>query len=571
MAKLPDYTALGGRPEPQAELNVTPYDETLAAPARALQQLGATLGHAANDMSKMYREEERKNAIIRAEDDHNKIKTWMLDKQYGEKGYTKTAVGEAAVKTPWINTNIQEYDAYSNELLSSATDGDHKNHLKQVISNERYRLLSDMTKHQVVEEERYKDAVYSGLISTSTASAIRDTSSAFNIVMSERERIREATKVRMNDKGLKDEATVTAAVNKHLSDLNIAVINQALADNNPKRAEEYFNMVVRESDGTVRKIKDEIDPTKLGDVTKQINKYSELSEAQNVYEDMIAKGFSDEKKYKIARDKYEGSFQEELLKQIDHGITRDKAAQRLSEKTAQNDVYRIYSETNDLTKIPPFLQEQMGYVAWQRLVTTDLARKRAAANGKSIPNDPVHYAEIMTMAIDNPADFMQLVNSGGLQSYQLNGKTVEKFIGMAANKKDLTESKAIRDETNKALVDMGIKDPNKNRLKNNSKGEEIRAFDKRVYEWAFDTKERTGVWPAANEYKKFISDQKIKVVKEGWFFDSEKPIGRMEIEGVPSAEAARIAEYLKKVKPKYKGDVTEDDIKTFYNSSIGIK
>lgn len=164
MAKLPDATALGGRPIPQPARGVVSYNPVTGAetaPGQALARLGATIGNVGEKLHAHIQAQEERANTVRVEDAFNQLRSRQLDLTIGEQGFTKRKSGDA-VNQPLM----QEYDLRFTDAAKAIEDGlanDAQRELfrkRAAVSNLQFK--QDILQHVTRESDVYAKQVFEG-------------------------------------------------------------------------------------------------------------------------------------------------------------------------------------------------------------------------------------------------------------------------------------------------------------------------------------------------------------------------------------------------------------------------
>lgn len=562
MAKIPDAMSLGGRPTPQPEYGLTPYNESLSAPGRALQRLGESVGDLAGDLNKKYKEEERRSNLIRAEDARNKIKEYRLGSTYGEKGYERTITGEKAATTPWINTNLTDFDSRANDIESSLDNDEQKQAFKQYLGSERYGYLADMTRHQVQQDAIYKKDVFNGVMNTAQATVATKWSDD-NAILAETQRVEFAVRNAMPYSTPNEQ---NQAFKQSMSKIHEAVINQALANKDTERAKNYLNMVIKDGEKT-RSIREEINPEKIKSLEEAINTKGLIFDAQREFEKKLGETQNEKELLDWARNSFEGPKQEEVRKNVYDWIQDKKADERVRSRGAEDAISNILMNGGKVSDIPHQLINDVGAAKYARIVETDRKKREAIASGKGVSTNLAHYAELTRMKDKEPDRLRELANnpSGPFPGYTI-GATDAKSLIRQSNPKDISNSVIFRREVDEAAAAiLEIKNVAAERKGKGGTAKRIWKFDKYIddnVQGFIDTHD--GRNPNLEELKAIISGAKVKVRTTGLFGDGEDDLYDIsasfsEKYNMKPSEISRIWSAIISEKP----DATEDDLERY--------
>ena len=557
MPKLPDVTALGVRPEAKPNLGVTAFNESLLAPSRALQGLAASVGRTGEEFQKIYEAERRKKQVINAEDRLNKTKEERL-RLTGEMSAIR---GENATSPTFIKEHLDKFDSFVQQTADTLGTPEEVDLYRNRADNERFGLLSDVTRYQLRESEQFAKDTYEGVNRVGISQAANDNSP--ESLKAIKVRINAAVDMYADDQGYPKEGPGSEAREaerlKRLSAVNVTAVEQALSAKNPELAKKLFYTN-----------EEEIDPAKRDNLRKAVNDKTDLADTQGIVDKLRTRFGTDiAATNRFIEENYSGEKEASLKKEAKERVQGDQIVSRLSEKAAYKEGARIYGETGDLEDIPYNVRNAMHPDKWRSLESNDRAVKAAKVRGTDIVDDPAEFARMIKMSNDDRPEFNEQALAG-FPGVQLSNKTKMSLVRILKTDKDITQMGVIQKDVDKMLADIGYKDIKEDALKTNNNGKEMRAIRNEITQWAFDHKETEGTWPTAAALKEHIAQKKM-VVPKGGFFGGEKTIGRIQGElskeyGVTDNEIINVYQHLKKLKPASKGEVNAKDIRDFLDN-----
>ena len=546
MPKLPDFTALGQSPQVQPNLGVTAYNDSATAPGRALQGLAASVGKTAEDFKRIYDEEKRKNDMVQVEDNHNKLKLRMDELKSGDQGYGNIHGGDVN-ESNFMEKYRTEFTGYASELQAGLANDEQKKAFSRIASNEDYRLQHDMLGHKVREQQTYKKEVHNSLFNIENDYVDKNYESD-NAILSSIERTSAATREMAKDAGYND-AMIAQEVARAKGASYAIAINAAISNGDVKRADALFNArFVKGAEVDV--VKDLIPADKRAHLQDVIRKKDINYEAERDVEKKILETTDEKALLDWARNNYSGEKQDAVRKRVYEYLQDTRVANNLANRKAEDSATTEMFNGTLLADMPQDIIDNLSGPVALRLKKYEDAKLAAAASRKSIQTNWDHYGQLKQMVKDEPDRFSKLATNPGnpFPGYTLGNTETKQLLNIATNDKDLTYTNAIQKEVDLAITDIfRIKNVASERKKTGSDANKIHEFDAKIDGLVEDFyKEHNNRFPNQAETRKIIADQQVKIIKKGWLWDSEKPIGAVDIPGVPSDRAAALAKDIEK-------------------------
>lgn len=174
-----------------------------------------------------------------------------------------------------------------------------------------------------------------------------------------------------------------------LTNLHKQVI-QALVDENPDHARQYYEANKQEIAGADRDVIDKV--IKVGTI-RQV--------AQVATDKIMATGAGETEALAYARSHYTGQEQDEVVKRVTERYAEADAVRERDQKTAGDRAWNIYSKANSLTAVPTTLLASMDGKDRLALQKEDAAR----ISGKLVDTDWTTYYGLRAMAAQDPTKF----------------------------------------------------------------------------------------------------------------------------------------------------------------------
>lgn len=244
MAKIPDVTALGGRPTPSAPTSVASYRSSSgaeAAPALAIADAGNQMDAGGDQMWRLAKVEQEKNDVIRAEDAFSQLRKKALELTTAEgTGFVHQKGSNVATRP----TLFKDYSALLKEagdqIAATLDNEEQKQRFKQRYNVAEYQYQNDLLNHITKERGAYAEQVFKGTVETEIQEATTRWQDANAIALS-LERMKAATNREADRVGAAPEARA-ATLQANESKVHAAVIAQALAAGDYAHANTWFEM-----------------------------------------------------------------------------------------------------------------------------------------------------------------------------------------------------------------------------------------------------------------------------------------------------------------------------------------
>lgn len=257
MARLPSAADLmGGRPRVGVQGGVNAAQPG-AVPnlgdggAAGLMEVGRALVSVGSDLDRVFKAEQERTDKLRAEDSFNQLREQQLDLSLGEKnGFAQTKGGDAA-NGDLLKKWTARFDDLQRKIEGTLENDRQREAFKQRAAVARSGFQGDIFRHVAKETDVYALSVYKGTLDVETRNAMANWEDAPAIATSGA-RIKNAVAAEAERSGWSPEAR-TAAQMSALSGMHSAVITQALANNNPAYAQEYYKTNKAELDPNVSK------------------------------------------------------------------------------------------------------------------------------------------------------------------------------------------------------------------------------------------------------------------------------------------------------------------------------
>lgn len=240
MPKLIDPSAQA-RPIPRMIGNVArmPDIQHSNAEAQGLVSLGRSIESGANEIFKAQKIEEERINTLRAEESFNKLRERQLDLTVGDdNGFVKQK-GAAAVTRPLFRDWSQKFDDAETEIAGELTNDSQREKFKSRASVARLQYQEGILRHLAQEDDAYAKQVYDGVIATELQGASVRWDSPNDVSLSI-ERIKNAVDERA-ERYSWDAEYKNAVLSQEQGKVHAAVIGQAIATQNYKYAEQWYN------------------------------------------------------------------------------------------------------------------------------------------------------------------------------------------------------------------------------------------------------------------------------------------------------------------------------------------
>lgn len=331
---------------------------------------------------------------------------------------------------------------------------------------------------------------------------------------------------------------------EYLTSLHTQVI-QNLADSNPKKARDYFDLHRAEINGASH-----------DGISKVLKTGGIKVSAQSFADEVMAGGINEADALAAARKKFEGDEEAAVTTEIKTRFAERTAGRERMQRDAADEAYSIYAKTGRVSAIPAALWEKMdGKV--------QLALKKdaqTAAEGKLPKTDWDKYYELRQQAISDPAAFAR--RDLRAEFPHLGKSERESLIDLQTKKPaELREVQTLDTQINATLVPLGL-----------SRADTAQATD--AIRRAIDTEQRMAGKQLPPEARQKIIDRMLiegEVIRGRWYLSDPNrrlyqvtPAERAQFKAnIPERYTAQIVEALRATgRP-----VTDENIIDLYNQT----
>lgn len=541
MAKIPDFTALGGSPTPQAVSNVIPFTGHEMDQAEATHQLGQVLTGSGVEFSRIYKQEKERQDALAAEDAYNKLQNKKLDLTMGDNGFVKLE-GNDVVNKPWMQDYTKKFSDSTTEIGGTLGNDRQRELFKARADVAQIQYKQDMLRHHVSASDAYAKQVFGSTIDVETKNASQRWQDPSAIDVS-KTRVESAINTEAERQGWSKEMIDSARM-KALSGLNVGVVQQAADNNNLDYAKGYYYTN-----------KKDIDPKLYGKIESLLQEGDIKYQSQNASDEILSKNFSEQEAVKVAEKKYSGEMRDAVVKRIQDKFSFDNQATQLAQKKAGDSAWGIYGQSRRFDDIPISTLQSMDGKERENL----RAYAEKQASGEETKTDLAVYYKLRQVAATDPDTFARMdlrshigTDLGPAEFKELTKlQTDDKGLQMARSKEQLYKQ---------SIVDLGL-DP-KDEFKDNNDGKKIRDYYKRLDTEIESFKAVHDRNPNAKEMSEISNNLGLTVIKERRFwFNKETPAVQTKIEGIPDTMIDELSAAVKKAGQP----VTEDNIKKLYN------
>lgn len=244
MARMPDVTALGGRPVPQAQTSIASYRANTGAeeaPALALAQVGQQLDREGDQAYRLQKHEQEKSDTLRAEDAFTQLREKALELMTAEDGGFIHKKGGDVARNPAM------FQQYSDLLKEAATqiggtldNDEQRQKFGQRVGVASYQFKHDLVNHITRERGAYAEQVFKGTLDHELQETTTRWQDA-NAIATSLTRAMAAIDREGDRVGASPEAR-EATARAHESKVHAAVISQALAAGDYAHANTWFEL-----------------------------------------------------------------------------------------------------------------------------------------------------------------------------------------------------------------------------------------------------------------------------------------------------------------------------------------
>lgn len=533
MARLPTFEDLGGRPTPRSGGVVK-----VPMPESPEVAIAGELAQVSDTMTKIKEYDDK----VQAEDAQNKLQQRTIELRNGDNGFKRLQSGDVATRPVYKEYNERFEDAVNE--ISDGLSNDYQRKLFRSRANVvKTQYGNDLVNHIQKEKEIYfKQTVESG-----KAIELQNAGEHWNEPGSVKLSI--ARTGHLIDLQAEREgwpfATKKAAKLAAASDIHSAVIDQAVANENPTYAKGYFE-----------KNKKNIDATTHDDITKLIRNSELRVLSQSVADEIMSQDMEQSDALQKVRKAYKGDEEKAIVDAINQRYDEAKEAKRQTELSATDQAWQYYNDARDAGNPDP-------YGAIPLTILDEMNQKSRAvlksqSEGKTAKSGSGDYYEIRQMMRDDPKTFREV----DLREYQLSPGDFKELVKAQTEDVQIEMFNSATDIVNKGLLAIDIEP--KQLIKTGSKGDRARAFHNRINDEIRLFQLDSGKSPTKADIQEIVDRQTIQVLRErDYWFDTDIPVAEIEIEGVPSEMADELAKALQDAgRP-----VTETNIKKLYDAT----
>lgn len=562
MAKLPTIEDFGRRPTPGV---AGPANIPTPNVGGGISAIGRGVLAIADVVDKVqYRDDK-----LRAEDAYNQLQQKVIDFTSGDEGYERLKAGQVAGK-PVYKDYSDKFNRAADDIANSLDNEQQKQFFKSRADVSRLQYGNNLVNHIQREKDIYAKQVLEGGRAIEVQNAGANWDKPGDLALSVKRTQKLIDDQAEHEGWSKDykkakELEATSAIHE-------TVISQAVDTDNPEYAKEYF-----------KQNKKQIDATKYAALEKLIKKSDDKVLAQEVTDDIFARGLDEKTALAEVRKKYKGDQENSIVKSVKDRFRETENQQKDGFNQAAREAWTNYANNRDYNKIPLTVLNRMD--GKEREALHAYAEREKA--GKPTKTNWGMYQYLMDLAKNNPADF-QNSDKTVLLKYRpyLSDQDMRKFIDMQANPEKIDYFSTAQQLANRRLLSMGL-DP-KDVNKDNKDGKAVRNFmDRLDTETARFSSMNGGKKPDDNDLNKIMDDiQKDQATVHHWIFAEEpKPIAAMttserenaytEVKGeriyykdidreIRKGITDRLVEANKKLPPSQRIPITEREIVNRY-------
>lgn len=390
MAKLPDYTAFGDRPTPNAVGGVVSYQPETQADdfsAKMLMSVGDKIGQAGDTLNKVFREEENRINTLAAEEAFNKLRESQINLTVGENGFAKKQSGDA-VNQPILKEYVDKFNLSAKEI-----EGGLKNDKQVELFRRRARisgiqLKQEILNHVTKEQGVYSAQVFKGTLDVETQNAVARYQDQNGVAVS-LERINAAVKVESDRNGWPPEVEETARANA-FSKVHRGVIERMLANDDDISATEYYKENKKQISGP--------DGRDSVEIEKALEIGSTRGEAQRNADKLVTGKLLDDAMQKA--DKISDvKVRQETKKLIRQHYADIESAQNQELELTFEGAAKVAYETRDINKVSPAVLAKL------TAKPEYLSIVNALASSDDIKTNWESYYKLKTMAASDSSQF----------------------------------------------------------------------------------------------------------------------------------------------------------------------
>lgn len=430
------------------------------------------------------------------------------------------------------------YEKSSSQHVDNMENEAQKTVLRQIFAEKLPGVKAGVFSHEIGEQRRaVNDSAKAGIqASIDLASANYTDPVMLDQALTDitrTVRVQQAT----NEGWTKDVADV--ALMGHTTALHKSVIDAKL-DVDPDAAEAHFE-----------KYKDQIQGSEHATIIDGIETGNRRRKAQSFVDEMAAEGKSEEEQLREARKRFEGEDEEEAVAQVTRRFSQTQAA-------ISRDQQAAFREADDILMAEDGSYDQIPNSMLRRLKRSDREALRAEQYGK-VTDWPTYYG-LRQLAAKDPVTFaaMDLTPHFGKLDAAKRSEIIKLQTTAAKDPTDLSLGRTKWQVLQQAATSAGL-DPSDDK-KDNSNGEQVRAFYRRVDDELLAHFQRTGKEASQDELIAITDKLTLQVVDTNWW-NTDVAAGLIEIEGVPQEQIPDLATAV-----QGEGmEVTDENIQKLYN------
>jgi hypothetical protein len=461
---------------------------------------------------------------LQAEDGINRLHQRKMNLTSGEDGFSNVKSGNV-VKRPLYKEYIEQFDESVSEISNNLKNDQQRNFFQRRAEVLKLQYGGDLTNHIQREKNTHAKQVYEGgkVIELQNAAAHWNEPASVALSL-------ERTKNLIDQQGEREgwgKDILKAQKLAATSDVHQSVISQAIATDNPEYAKEWY-----------KKNKKSIDATQYPKIESLIREGGIKVLAQEVADDIQARGLDEKTAMAEIRKKYKGDEENAILQSVKNRFHEANRIQDENERAAGEEAWNTYASTGDFDQIP---------------LTAD-------ASGRKIPNGGPGYYELKQMAANDPTAF----KNANPFAYGMSDTDRVKIIDMQTKPEKIQLFGSDTSIVSRAAFEAGLDTTQLS--KTGTKGDNLRKFHERVRQEQESYQIANGR-PTDDKTLQEIADRlAIKVIRErSFWFDAEEPAGIIEIEGVPTEIIDELASAVKRVGEP----VTQENILKLYRHKYG--
>jgi len=497
----------------------------------ATQELGRALG----GMGDVIQQVQERDDTIYAEDAYNRLIEKRMEMTRGEQGFVHKKGSDA---TPEMMKNYNDqFNLVATDITESLQNDNQRAKFLKRSDVANLQFKEDMLRHVTQEKEKFNLQVFGNTLEVEARNAA-DRYNDANAVKGSLVRI-EATIGNESKRSGWSAQKKDKVLFETKSGVHINVIQRALDDKNPSLAKDWY-----------KDHKKEIDPSKRGQIEDLIRSTVLEELSQSVADDMILRKLSERDALKEVEKKYKGE-EEKAIK------TEVKQRYQDHQSAAEESAWDIYNETNDYKKIPLDILNSMH--GKEREALKKYSETKAA--GTTIKTERSVYYGLKDMLENDPSKY----EKENLMKYSpyLSDTDFKKFADAQIEGPDKEFLRTENMITRQTIEGLGLKWSE--RYEDTSTGKRVDGMIERLEREYASYQKLYGKYPDIEQMGKISDRLMLKTIDTGWFW-SDKKVGIVEIEGVPTDILDELVEKLyqdginpteEKIREQYKFIVTE--------------